>query len=206
MGACGVLGHVVRRLAKRVVDVRVDEAVDALVDVDHARPLPCDFIGLHQRGVRVPHLVVPHTPMRRRYERLARRQQKLKPQLDALARTQRARAREGAHGTVGTDDRAAVAAIVPPVRNVGSRHQVLRRLEAGCAARQPQPHPRRRVAEPDEVVAQPLLPPPANGRAPLEEAARLAKSHHVTCARRHERQEQLDVVEGDIARRTQREL
>ena len=107
---------------------------------------------------------------------------------------------------VGTDDGAAVAAIVPPVRNVGSRHQVLRRLEAGCAPRQPQPHPRRRVAEPDEVVAQPLLPPPADGRAPLEEAARLAKSHHVTCARRHERQEQLDVVEGDIARRTQREL
>ena len=40
----------------------------------------------------------------------------------------------------------------------------------------------------------------------LEEAARLAKSHDVTCARRHEREEQLDGVEGDIARRAQREL
>ena len=160
VGACGVLGHVVRRLAKRVVDVRVDEAVDALVDIDHTRPLPCDFIGLHQRGVRVPHLVVPipNAPT----VRAACTASANKPQLDALARTQRGspkartsrrrrrRRRRGRH-----------CATRPECRKPSSGAEETR---SRVRCRQPQPHPRRRAGQTRWCPA--LLPTGEWARAP----------------------------------------
>ena len=46
----------VRRLAKRVVDVRVDEAVDALVDVEDRGAVGGHFVGIDELRVGVAHL------------------------------------------------------------------------------------------------------------------------------------------------------
>ena len=180
MGARHVRAHRRGRvLRKRIVDVRIERPINPLMDVEDGRPRVGNVLWLDETRVWIAHLVVALSPVRRRVERLTRREEQLEAKLHRAAREHRARAAVSTQSGLPINAHAAAPSIVPPLGEISLTHQVLRRFKRARLPHEPHPHARAHIAEPRHVVAEPCSPVPREGRVVVQRSRRFAETHQV---------------------------